>query len=241
MMTVRAVGFDLGETLIHFQGIPLSWRDEYPAALTKAGAACGVVTGENHIAAAVPVLERYNTRITPRIEEVEASVVFAEVLATWELTDAGYCDIAAEAFFGHFRQEMAAYDDTLPVLSDLRRRGVPVGVLTDVPYGMPDELTREYLTLPGLEPYVGHLVTSVMVGVRKPDPEGYRQLAARLGVSVNEMVYIGNERKDIEGANRAGAVSVLLDREGRHPEWGQRYRIESLYELRILPELAAYW
>jgi putative hydrolase of the HAD superfamily len=239
-MAKWAVGFDLGETLIHFQGIPLSWRDEYPAALTKVGAACALTVTPEHLAAAVPILERYNTRLHPRTTEVMAETIFADVLAAWERTDARYREIAAEAFFAHFHQEVAAYQDSLPTLRALHAAGVPVGVLTDVPYGMPDRLTRLYLSDTGLEEWAGTLVTSASVGVRKPETAGYMQLAAALGVPVDRMIFVGNEPKDIEGANRAGAVSVLLDREGRRPDWGQRHRINGLHELPTLTERAGY-
>jgi putative hydrolase of the HAD superfamily len=238
MTTEWAVGFDLGETLIHFQGIPLSWRDEYPAALTKVGTACALTVTPEHIAIAVPVLERYNTRLYPRTTEVAARTIFTEVLTAWELTDARHCEIAFEAFFAHFHQEVAPYEDSLPTLQKLHAAGVPVGVLTDVPYGMPDHLTRAYLTDTGLEAWAGALITSTSVGVRKPETNGYLQLAAALGVPVDRMVFVGNEPKDVEGANRAGAISVLLDREERRPDWGQQYCISDLHELWTLPEPA---
>lgn len=240
MTTEWAVGFDLGETLIHFKGIPLSWREEYPAALAKVGIACALTVTPEHIAAAIPVLERYNTRLYPRTTEVTAQTIFREVLAAWELADAGHCEIALEAFFAHFHQEVAPYEDSLPTLQKLHAAGVPVGVLTDVPYGMPDHLTRAYLAATGLETWAGPLVTSASVSVRKPERAGYVQLAAALGVPVDRVIFVGNEPKDVEGANQAGALSVLLDRDERRPDWGQRYRITNLHELRTLPELEAY-
>lgn len=240
MTTEWAVGFDLGETLIHFQGIPLSWREEYPAALAKVGIACALTVTPEHIAAAIPVLERYNTRLYPRPTEVTAQTIFREVLTAWELADAGHCEIALEAFFAHFHQEVAPYEDSLPTLQKLHAAGVPVGVLTDVPYGMPDHLTRAYLTATGLETRAGPLVTSASVGVRKPEKAGYVQLAAALGVPVDRVIFVGNEPKDVEGANQAGALSVLLDRDERRPDWGQRYHITNLHELRTLPELEPY-
>jgi hypothetical protein len=32
---IEAVGFDLGETLLEYEGVPLDWRREYPAARDK--------------------------------------------------------------------------------------------------------------------------------------------------------------------------------------------------------------
>jgi hypothetical protein len=37
-----AVGFDLGDTLCEYAGVPLSWEREYPAALASVAEAWGV-------------------------------------------------------------------------------------------------------------------------------------------------------------------------------------------------------
>lgn len=45
----------------------------------------------------------------------------------------------------------------------------------------------------------------------KPAPEGFLEAARRMGVDVAEMAMIGDQLfKDIEGANRAGAISVRV-------------------------------
>ncbi|MDR1629792.1 MAG: YqeG family HAD IIIA-type phosphatase [Oscillospiraceae bacterium] len=45
----------------------------------------------------------------------------------------------------------------------------------------------------------------------KPAPEGFFEAARRMGVDISEMAMIGDQLfKDIEGANRAGAVSVRV-------------------------------
>jgi len=72
------------------------------------------------------------------------------------------------------------------------------------------------------------LLTSVEVGVRKPNPASYRELAKRLNVEPNQMLYIGNEAKDVIGAKQAGACSVLLDRNHSGANYGQDFSVSTL-------------
>ena len=47
----------------------------------------------------------------------------------------------------------------------------------------------------------------------------------------SEMLYVGDEQKDIVGANALGIVSVLIDRNGKSPNWGQKHTIQSLFDI----------
>lgn len=78
----------------------------------------------------------------------------------------------------------------------------------------------------GLGDLSGTTITPVDVGVRKPDPRGYAELALRLGCSAEAMLFVGDEEKDILGALRAGMSAALLWRSTSPvPSWGQRYTL----------------
>jgi putative hydrolase of the HAD superfamily len=57
---------------------------------------------------------------------------------------------------------------------------------------------------------------------------GYHALVASLGVSPDQMLYVGNEPKDVIGARRAGVVSAFLDRAEAGGKHGQTFTISSL-------------
>lgn len=46
------------------------------------------------------------------------------------------------------------------------------------------------------------------IGVRKPDPEVFRRIAALLGVSTSECVVVDDLARNVRGARAAGAVGV---------------------------------
>jgi putative hydrolase of the HAD superfamily len=225
---IRGIGFDLGDTLIFYDGLPFSWASLYPAALRRVADACKVAPAPEQFAAAEQVLARYNTRITPRSYEVSAEEILSLVLRCWDLAAAPHLPGANEAFFTFFQQKLIAYPDTIPTLTSLRERRTPVGILTDVAYGMPREFVQRDLDGAGISDLFDVLLTSLDVGVRKPDPAGYLALAERLGVAPQEMLYVGNEPKDIIGACRAGVTAVLLDRAGGGGNHGQQFTVSTL-------------
>jgi putative hydrolase of the HAD superfamily len=227
---IPAIGFDLGETLLTYADTPLNWSALYPAALAKVAEHLGVVPTPSQYAEAAGVLVRYNTRLHPRREEIGAEKIFREVFGSWSPT-VDDVEPGAAAFFGFFQQRLACYPETSGVLRELRRRGIRVGVLTDVPYGMPRAFVEHDLRDAGLLPLKDELLTSIEVGWRKPEPAGFRLLAAKLGVTPRDLWFVGNEEKDIAGALATGAKPVLIDREGRRPEWGQAHTVGDLREL----------
>ena len=231
---IRGIGFDLGETLIYYRDTPLSWATLYHDALRCVAKACDAAPVPEQFAAAEQILTRHNTRIIPRSHEVPAEEILSLVLRSWGLEAAGHLPAAIEAFFTFFQQHMSVYNDTIPMLKLLRQRGVPVGILTDVPYGMPRTFVQRDLDGAGISGLFDVLLTSVEVGVRKPEPAGYLTLAARLGVHPREMLYVGNEPKDVTGACRAGVIAAFLDRTGDGGRHGQQFTIPALSSIHDL-------
>jgi putative hydrolase of the HAD superfamily len=225
-----AIGFDLGDTLIRYEGVPQSWSRRYREAIAVAAASSGHRPSEIETGRAVAVLERYNTRLAPRVQEVCEREIFGEVTVALGFP-AGDCRMVADAFFNFYRRQVTAYPETIATLRQLKCLGVEVGVLTDVPYGMERTRVEADLAAVGIDGLVSVLLTSVEVGARKPAPVGFARLASDLGVEIGDLIYIGNEEKDIEGANGAGARSVLIDREELRPGWGAWAHVKRLDEI----------
>ncbi len=189
---------------------------------------CGRDPTTDERARAEAVLRRYNTRLHPRVQEVRAEVIFGEMLTVWGGSTDQEAAIAAEAFFGYFHRRMRPYDDSVALLTALRERGIPLGVLTDVPYGMASALVHRDLVEAGVAEYIDVVLTSVDVGTRKPDPRGFVELARRLGVASEAVLFVGNESKDVAGARAAGSRTVLIDRTGTSPAWDQDITLTDL-------------
>lgn len=230
-----AIGFDLGETLLTYADTPLSWAALYAPALARVAAVCNVQPDAVAYTQAEAILALHNTRLHPRTIEIGAERIFTEILTTWAVPAVERkLPAALAAFFTFFQQRLTAYIESAAVLTALRARGVPLGALTDVPYGMPRSFVENDLHLSGLAPLLEVVLTSVEVGERKPAPAGFHALAAALHTPTTALWYVGNEEKDIVGSRAAGATAVLIDRENRQPRWGQAHTIRDLRELPAL-------
>lgn len=228
----QAIGFDLGETLIHYQGVPLNWQSLYQDALRHVATSCAYQENQETLAQAMAILSRYNTRLYPRTTEVSADQIFGEILRAWGISPHRFLNRAKQAFFSFFQMNQLLYHDTLPLLQTLRAKGIKIGVLTDVPYGM-DRVYAER-DVQSFADSIDVFLSSVEVGYRKPAPPGYLELAKRLAVPPERMAFVGNEEKDIVGANRAGMFSILLDREQKNQSYGEQWKISSLAEIQAL-------
>jgi HAD superfamily hydrolase (TIGR01509 family) len=88
-----------------------------------------------------------------------------------------------------------------PELLDLVRRvratGAPTALVTDAD-AVSDTCAAAFDVV----------VLGPALGVRKPDPELYRRVAARLGVPVTGCVVVDDHARNVRGARVAGAVVV---------------------------------
>lgn len=228
---IRAVGFDLGDTLLFYRDTPMSWVALYPDALAAVARSCKVQPTAEQLERAKEILTQHNTRVVPRTTEIPADRIFHPILETWGLDPAEHGAGAIEAFFAFFQQRMSPYPETLTVLESLRTKGIPTGILTDVAYGMPRIFVERDISGAGITNFFDVLLTSVEVGVRKPEPAGYHKLAKRLGVEPTQLLYVGNEAKDVIGAKSAGALAAFLDRDGSGANHGQDFTFSTLKSL----------
>ena len=129
-------------------------------------------------------------------------------------------------FYSFFNADAEPYPETIDTMAKLKQRGIKIGILTDVAYGMDNVFSLQDIAV--LSDFVDTAFTSVDIGYRKPNSAGYLKLLDSLGVSPNEMMFIGDEEKDIIGANKLGIVSVLINRSKEIKNFGQDYTLESL-------------
>lgn len=229
---MKAFVFDLGDTLIEYEGVPLNWESRYPDALRNFARFLKLAPDSAQIAAGCAILRKYNTRLHPRESEVTFATILEELCASWQVSKTETDEIRdATVFFEVFRQKLRCFPETKIALQTLRQRGVAIGIFTDVPYGMPPNLVLADIRGAGLEGLFDVLLTSREIGYRKPRVETIAAVATRLKCSAHEIVHVGNEKKDIEVATAFGCRAVLINRGGQKIDWGQHRTISSLMEL----------
>ena len=104
------------------------------------------------------------------------------------------------------------YDDTVPALEALARRGVQSLIVSNHVWRLP-EIIRGL----GVSARFEGVITSARVGARKPHPAIFRAALRLAGTTPAETVYVGDSYKhDVEGARGVDMASILIDRDARY-------------------------
>ena len=102
------------------------------------------------------------------------------------------------------------------VLTELKQRGYGLGIITNTVTSR-EEHVRIALRKTNVEGYFDIVVTSVDVGVNKPDRKIFQKALKALDVKPEESVMVGNlVSADILGGNRIGMKTILF-------HWNERY------------------
>jgi putative hydrolase of the HAD superfamily len=125
------------------------------------------------------------------------------------------------------RTGFALYDDVLPTVKTLKKRGLVLGLITS----MKKEIYIISRQL-GLEPYLDFILTSSEVGAPKPEPPLFLAALERAKINAPEATYVGDQYStDVVGARGVGINPILIDRYNLFPEVTDCPRIRSLAQL----------
>jgi putative hydrolase of the HAD superfamily len=123
--------------------------------------------------------------------------------------------------------DLVLFDDVTPALTELKDRGLTLGLISNVEQDMTQTLTKL-----GLNAWLKIIVTSQDAGAGKPRPEIFRKALKRAGVKPTEAIYIGDQYNvDIIGARGAGMKGILLDRGDYYRDITDCPRLKSLKEV----------
>jgi putative hydrolase of the HAD superfamily len=131
---------------------------------------------------------------------------------------------ATEITEGWTRHEnFELYEDTIPVLDELRRAGLKIGLVSNSARDV-QEFARHH----ALDVDVG--ISSFHHGKTKPHASIFRAALELLEVEPAEAAMVGDTvEDDVEGARALGIRAILIDRLGRYPEFVPR--LDDLYGL----------
>ncbi len=95
-------------------------------------------------------------------------------------------------------------EDMLAYAAELKGEGLKTGILSNTGYGA---IERMFEGL-SIDDYFDEAVLSAEVGVVKPDLAIYQLAADRLEVNTDEVIFIDDLAKHVEGARRAGMHGI---------------------------------
>jgi putative hydrolase of the HAD superfamily len=210
-MTVRAVLFDAGHTLlaVDYAGMAAFLRsrghDVGEAAVATAERRARVRLEEEHAAAGARARKgegRYLRYLLAGlgVDDPDEHRAFTEWRRAYNQPVGLCCHPDPEAAVA---------------LAGLRAAGLAVGVVSNS-----NGSARLALERAGLARHLDFVIDSTVVGLSKPDPRVFRLALEQAGAGAAEAVYVGDSYfVDVVGARQAGLGAVLFDPEGT---WGAR-------------------
>lgn len=221
---LRAVIFDLGNTLVGLEPSIPSARTDYADAVARPGAERmarhlverGILTpkaaGERYIARFLDIRERNRLTADQTGREIPATTSVAESLSDAGAAGAGLSSEAIEeavrVLFAYEEERIVRLPGAVETLDEVKSRGVAMALLSNATDGSYIERVAARL---GLRAYFDPFVVSADIGVRKPRSEAFRAVLEKWSFSPEAVAMVGDSLfHDVDGANRMGLVSVHL-------------------------------
>ncbi len=210
-----AVIFDLGNTLVRYYT-----RDDWPGVLQRAIAECGDYIhglGRQFDEAELPdrvTIERgeqENHRVMPLINRLRRIFQFER----GELSSAEENELT-RIFLQDTFELAELYAESIPVLQSLRDAGCKTAILSNSPWGSPPQLWRQELARHGLADLVDAAAFCTEVGYRKPAPQAFEHILAKLNMSAEQCLFVGDDPLwDVVGPHAAGMRAAWINRDGQ--------------------------
>ena len=232
-MTIKAVLFDLGNTLVYqnphktFQKILgkhgiIRTIKEIREAFAKAGEEFDIERYRK-----LPAHEFY-TQLNMHILKHLGITDFNSLRALAEDIDIQWFKVS----------KVYVYRDVKPALAKLKRMGLKLGLITD---GYQNDLEK-ILPKTGLQKFFDVCVCGDTIGKRKPNPQVFKYALNQLSIRPSEAIFVGDRVEiDYAGAKKAGMTPVLIRRENNEEKVEGVRCVTSLKEIfKLLEEMQGY-
>ncbi|CUH52776.1 HAD-IA family hydrolase [Shimia marina] len=117
-----------------------------------------------------------------------------------------YYPVLLEAYGGAIAEHSYLYDGAMDAVDALKSAGYGVGICTNKPEALADQLLKAL----GVRDAFGALVGADTLPVRKPDPAPLIQTVRRLGGDPAATTLVGDSDTDRNTAKAAGVPSILV-------------------------------
>ncbi len=217
--SLKVVIFDLGFTLINFEGIwPKALEESYRVLYTQLVEA-GLKLDEQIF------LSQYTRRIREYYEQRDTEFIeyTTECVVRDLLSEFGYPDLpekivrpAINAMYGSTQQYWQIEPDTIQTLSMLKDLGYRLGLISNAG---DDQDVQTLIDKAQIRHFFEQIIVSAAVGIRKPHPRIFQMAMDHFGTSPQEMAMVGDTLSaDVYGANQMGMISVWITRRANRPD-----------------------
>ncbi len=208
-----AVIFDLGNTLLYFDG---DWSEVFRQSdieLHRHLQTMGINLEQNAFTEQfrARMEDNFSTRETDLIEHTTSNIL-RNLLNDWDYTDIPDEVIkpAIAAMYTVSQSHWQPEVDAIPTLLNLQKQGYRLGIISNA--GDDDDV--QYLVDKAqLRPYLDIILSSAVHGTRKPSPRIFQAALDKLGIQPSRAVMVGDKLEaDILGAHNTGMFGVWITR-----------------------------
>jgi HAD superfamily hydrolase (TIGR01509 family) len=205
---IDAVLFDFHSTLVD-QGDPYTWLDLAWKRAGRTGAPGDVLgaSGRDELAGWVNRIWEHVREVDPHNERDLSPVRHREVYDVLMQRVPAVDDHLAHALYECMLETWIPYDDTVPVLTELRRRGARIALVSNVGIDV-----RPVLRAGELTHLFDAIVLSYEAGSVKPAAPIFEQALTALGARPENALMVGDSPHDDSGAALIGIRTLLLPR-----------------------------
>ncbi|HPH96638.1 MAG TPA: HAD family hydrolase [Anaerolineaceae bacterium] len=242
---LRAVFFDLGNTLLYYDGVAADVFEQSTAATLAALTDAGLRLDEAEFPAVFGSrLKEYHVVRETEFIETTTRAILADVLTKY-----GYPDTPDEviraALAAMYAQSQAHWHleaDAHAMLAALHGR-YQLAIISNA---ADNDDVQKLVDKANLRPYFDLILTSAAVGIRKPQPQIFYEAMIRMDVRPEESVMVGDTLgADILGALNVGMSSVWITRRANTAENREVQDVivpdAAIATLAELPPLLAGW
>ena len=234
-MNVKALLFDLDDTLLDYSGgVELSWHEACASCCLPGGVDAATLV------AAIAETRRWFWEDPTRHRRERVNMLGAwQHIVEFALERLGRPapDLAAAVardYAARRRAVMRLFPDALACLTELRRRGIPLALVTNGDAGQ----QRDKIERHDLARFFDEIVIEGEFGAGKPDEAVYRHALGALGMTPGDALMVGDHLEfDVGAPQRLGLTGVWMDRSGLGLPQGSAVQPHRI--IRSLDELTA--
>ncbi|MBI4671818.1 MAG: HAD family hydrolase [Chloroflexi bacterium] len=246
---IRGIIFDLGNTLMYFDGDWESVSARGANALEQYLMARGYPAPEGFGQAYLETRTQGFARSRQTGVEYTAEQALVDTLMRQGVCNVPAAEIprAVEKFFEPEELHWVSYPDAIATLEILRERGLKLALLSNATdHAWIERNTRKSQLAGFLDP----LLSSAKISFRKPDPRAFQPVSDAWQIPPHEIVMVGDAASfDILGAHRAGMRGVLIEERWAEPlkphaDFADAHLMQpdaTIRQLGELPSVIAAW
>jgi putative hydrolase of the HAD superfamily len=208
---LKGAVFDLGDTLMH---LTVSWdrvREWRMRAIYEAFTERGANLELGEVKREYLRLHEEESEYAARtLEEIEIRESFVKLFDRLEVKPEQQPEMEdlVKRFFALEAESWEIFPGIPEMLRQVRDLGLKMGLLSNA---RNDWAVREIMERLGLTRYFDVILTSAVLGVRKPRPEPFLEMLKLLGIEAAEAVMVGNSvEADVAGAAPLGIRTIRV-------------------------------